>query len=203
MRRQRDLGRIGRRAEGLANLAAEFLLAFFHGALAQFAAAELHLHEEGLSVCPRAPVGPVVDLGIVFEIVIGLAEARLALGFTGLAGSGISDKSAPDAGVITRPLQDRGNGLDSLGQRDLQFPPAAAVLVGADRGLIHARDEGRPAGRAHRRGDVGAGETRAFLRQLIDAGGRDRRFSVAGETRRHVVDDEPEHVRTLGGVQCR
>ena len=67
-------------------------------------------------------------------------------------------------------------------------------MVGADAGLIHPGDQGRAAGRADRRGDEGMGEKRAFPGETIDVGCLDDRFPVAGEIRRHIVNDKPEDV---------
>ena len=108
-------------------------------------------------------------------------------------------QAAADAGVVAGLLEERRHRLDALGQMNLQLAAPAAVMMGADGGLIHPGDQRRPAGRADRRGDEGAGEPRALrARAGPRAGVSISGLAVAGEIRRHVVDDEPEDVRAFG-----
>ena len=106
-------------------------------------------------------------------------------------------ETAPDAGEISRLLQESGKRLDFAGQLNAMFPPAAAMMMRPDARLIHPRDHRRPAARTHRRRHKSTGEARPAVSEGIDVGRGDESLTVAGKIRRHVVNDEPEDVRTI------
>ena len=68
-------------------------------------------------------------------------------------------------------------------------------MVGADRRLVHAGDQGRATRRADRRGHERLGEPRPLAASRSTFGVCDRLLAVAREVRRHVVDDDPDDVR--------
>ncbi len=135
----------------------------------------------------------VVDRFVPVEVVIGLAHPVL---FHGESAMIDPRKTAADAGVVAGPLHPRGERLDALGQGDAVFPPSAAMMVRADGRLVAARDHRGAAAGADRRGDEGVLEERPVPREPVDVGCLDRGFSVTGKIRGHVVDDEPDDVRT-------
>ncbi|SVE53515.1 uncharacterized protein METZ01_LOCUS506369 [marine metagenome] len=94
-------------------------------------------------------------------------------------------------------------GPDAVGQLDTVLAALAAVMVGADRGLIHPRDHGRAKGRADRRGRVGPRESQALLRKAIDVRHLNRLLAIARKVCRHVVNHELNNVGLHGGVRVR
>ena len=130
VRREHDVGGIGVRAEFL-----------FHAVLpgrvrplpAVLAAVQLDLHEERLARLASGPVVAVVHLAVPLEVVVGLAEP--------VAGR----LESADARVVAGLLEQHGNRHDVPGKLDLQFAATAAVVMGADRGLITPGDQCRPA----------------------------------------------------------
>ena len=94
-------------------------------------------------------------------------------------------------------------GPDAVGQLDTVLAALAAVMVGADRGLIHPRDHGRAKGRADRRGRAGPRESQALLRKAIDVRHLNRLPAVARKACRHVVNHELNNVGLHGGVRVR
>ena len=158
---------------------------------------ELHLHEKRLSVLSFGPVVAVVDRGIPFEIIVRFPEASLRRRlFRKIEAAMVqSGETATDAGVITRPLQERRKCFDALGEVDFHLPASAAVVMCANRRLIAARDERGSARRANRGGHVSAGETGALCGERVEVRCRNAFFPVAGEMGRHVIHDKPEHVR--------
>ena len=109
---QGDLCGIGAGAEFTDDAFAELDSARF-GALAQFAAVELHLHEERLAGFAAGPVMGVVDGWVPFEVIVRLAEATCAarLGLLALAGAEGEaaevevGQAAADAGVVAALLE--------------------------------------------------------------------------------------------------
>jgi hypothetical protein len=98
-------------------------------------------------------------------------------------------------------LHHRREWLDARGESEAVLPASAAVVVRPDRRLVTARDQRRTAAGANWSGDERVGESGSLRGEPVDVRGRDRRFSVAGKIRRHVVNDEPEYVWTrLGGA---
>ena len=67
-------------------------------------------------------------------------------------------------------------GPDAVGQLDTVLAALAAVMVGADRGLIHPHDHGRAKGRA------GPCESQALLRKAIDVRHLNRLIATRGRT---------------------
>ena len=78
------------------------------------------------------------------------------------------------------------------------FTSSAAVVVGADTGLIHAGDESRAIGRTNGGRDEGAGEFNAAFGHGIEVRCLDGRLAVGAEVRRHVVRDNPNDVGARG-----
>ena len=105
---------------------------------AQFAAGQLHLHEERLARLAPRPVGGVVNLGVPLEVVVRLAKTAVTFAF--LSGSRDLGQAAANAGVVAGLLEQRRNRLDARGQMNLHSAAAAAVVMSADAGLIHAGD---------------------------------------------------------------
>src|SRR5258708_2327768 len=96
--------------------------------MAMLAAMQLDLHEERLTLCPTRPIVTVIDPRVPLEVVVCLTQIR-SLG-----------RPASDGGVVTRALEDCGNGLNSGRQMDFFHTAPAAMILCADRCLIHARD---------------------------------------------------------------
>ncbi len=94
-------------------------------------------------------------------------------------------------------------GPGAVGQLDTVLAALAAVMVGADRGLIHPRDHGRAKGRADRRGRAGPCESQALLRKAIDVRHLNRLPAVARKACRHVVNHELNNVELHGCVRVR
>ena len=94
-------------------------------------------------------------------------------------------------------------GPDAVGQLDTVLAALAAVMVLADRGLIHPRDHGRAKGRADRRGRAGPCESQALLRKAIDVRHLNRLPAVARKACRHVVNHELNNTGLHGGVRVR
>ena len=94
-------------------------------------------------------------------------------------------------------------GPDAVGQLDTVLAALAAVMVGADRGLIHPRDHGRAKGRADRRGRAGPRESHALHRKAIDVQHLNRLPDVARKVCRHVVKHELNNAGLHGGVRVR
>ena len=80
---------------------------------------------------------------------------------------------------------------------------SAAVMVRPDAGLIHPGDERGPAGRAHRRSDVRLGKARALRREAVEVPRGDRLFPITGKVRRHVINDDLQHLRFRGALGSR
>ena len=101
----------------------------------------------------------------------------------------------------------RGVGAGAVGQLDTVLAALTAVMVGADRGLIHPRDhgraKGRSKGRADRRGRVGPRQSHALLRKAIDVQHLNRLPAVARKVCRHVVNHELNNAGLHGGVRVR
>ena len=100
----------------------------FRGQIAGLAAEQLNLGEERLSGLPSRPVRPIVEGRIKFKIVVRLP---LALG----------RMVAAVAGVITGVLKKPRHQFHPGGKVDLFLADAAAMVLGADARLVHARDE--------------------------------------------------------------
>ena len=83
----------------------------------------------------------------------------------------------------------------------------AAMMMRADRGLIHSCDHRRAEGRTDWRGRVRPPESQALLRKAINVRRLNRLLAVTRKVRRHVVDHNPEDVRALvrkrGGCRDR
>ena len=88
-------------------------------------------------------------------------------------------------------------GPGAVGQLDTVLAALAAVMVGADRGLIHPRDHGRAKGRA------GPCESQALLRKAIDVRHLNRLPPIARKVCRHVVNHELNNAGLHGGVRVR
>ena len=145
---------------------------------------QLDLHEKGLAGLAAGPVVTVVHVSGPLEVVVSLAEPATARPI------------AADAGVVTRLLEQHRDGDDFAGEVDLEFAATAAVVMGSDRRLVTPGDEGRPTGRADGGSRKRPTEPRSLRSQLVDMRGVDRFLAIAGEVRRHVVDDDPDDVGT-------
>ena len=154
---------------------------------------EHHLHEEGLARRAARPVGAVVHALVPDEVVVRLAQPPR------------SRPCAPrrfisvtDAGEVPRLPEPFRHGPHPRRQMDGLHATAAAVMVRADRRLVHARDERRAARGADGAGDERVGEPRALGREPVHVRRRHEPLAVAAEVRRHVVDDDPDDVGPRG-----
>ena len=83
---------------------------------------------------------------------------------------------------------------------NLHFSTAAPVMMRANGCLVHPGDESRTISRADWGRHIGVGKQHSILRQLIKVRSLDRRFSVAGEIGRHIIDDDPQNVGAIRGL---
>jgi hypothetical protein len=69
-----------------------------------------------------------------------------------------------------------------------------AMVVRANRRLVHPGHEGRPAGAAHRRRSEDAREAHAFAREPVEIRRLHEFLAVASEVWRKILADQPEDV---------
>ena len=80
-----------------------------------------------------------------------------------------------------------------------ELAASTPVMVGADAGLIHTRDERRAIGGADRGGDKRPGEHDAVGGHAIEVGRFNGSLTVARKVGRHVIGDNPEDVGPIIG----
>ena len=154
--------------------------------VAPLAAPQLELGEERLSLRPPGPVSPVVELRVEFEVVVRLPLGQL----TGSPEPGIGH-------VVAGLPKDLRHRNDCAGEMDLQLAAPAAVIVRADRGLVHPGDQGGPGWRADRGRDEGPREHRSLRRQPVDVGGLCQGLAVRPVVVRLVLGEDPDDIRPL------
>ena len=188
--RQDDIGRIRGAAQLLDDVLREVGVGF-RGVASQLAAVQLDLHEERLPRLAPGPIVAVVHLRIPIEVVIRLAQADPR---HRAAAEVETRQTAADARPVPGPLKQLGDGPHAFGQLDAMRSTPAAVVMGADRGLVHAGDQGRSKRRADGRRGISSSETKSLGRQPVERGCCDRGLSVTREVRRHVLDHKPQDV---------
>lgn len=94
--------------------------------------------------------------------------------------------------VVARLPEINGEGLDGVGHLRV-----AAHVHGADRCLIHSRDDSGAAGRAHAGGGEGVGVTHSFFGKLIEIGSDRVGVAVAAKVGPDVLGREPENVGAI------
>ena len=144
VRRENDLVGVRAGAEFLGG-ALEELASAGVGATAQFAAGELDLHEEGLAGLAIRPIAAVVHFHVPLEVVVGLAEGADGVGWAARA-IGVRQPAA-DAREVSGLLEQHRDGDDAVRQVNLLDAASAAMVMRADRRLVH------PGDRADRQGE--------------------------------------------------
>ncbi len=188
VRRKPDILRIDLRSHQVEDLAIPGMMRTLAAVLTSM---KLHLREEGLVGFSIPPIIGVVDGGVPFEVVIGLAETVGSL-----------DERSSNRREIARPLEEYGDRFNPRGEMNLFFPATTSMMVGSDGGLVTAGDEGRPTRGADRSGDKCLRKSNPALSESIDMGGLDELLTVAGKVCRHIVDDDPNDVGRLVGRMC-
>ena len=149
---------------------------------------EVDLGVERLVRGEVGPFGGLKHLPLHLEVPVGLAGSFESKGLRQLL---------QERAEVARWREPLRQGLNPLRQSETVVA-VGAVVVGADRGLIHPRHKSRPAGRTDRRRGVGPGVSHSLGRETIDVWRLHLRTAVAAQGRPEILGDQPENVRPSG-----
>ncbi len=175
IRGQADFGRI----DGICELLPQIL-----PVPAPMSNADGKLREERLARFTLVPVAAVEGI-FEFEVKVCLARATNAR------------RSACNIGREVSGLTEViGYHADGFRQR-VPIVAMAAMMMYADRGLVHTRNHGGAAGRADRRSRKGVGVTDALTREFIKIGCPDRRCAVAAQVGADILGENPQNIGSI------
>ena len=149
---------------------------------------EVDLGVERLVLGEVGPLGGLKYLPLHLEVPVGLAGSFESKGLR---------QVLQERAEVARRREPLRQCFDPV-RKPEAVVAVGAMVVGADRGLIHPRHKGRPAGRTDRRRGVGPGVPHPLGCKAVDVWRLHLWAAVAAQGRPKIFGDQPENVRLSG-----